>query len=114
MTFRPGVSGNAKGRPRVGASLADALRRRFPPERVVDIAERMVESLDERVRMVALQFIADRGYGKVVTATDHESDGEDAIDVSHIPIEERRSMLTAITRMAALSAPVPESDGVEH
>lgn len=58
------------GRPRVGLSLANAIRRRFPPERIVDMAESLAGSDDERVRMALLQWIADRGFGKVVENID--------------------------------------------
>lgn len=113
MPYKPGESGNPKGRPPVGRSLADALRRRFPPDRVVDIAESLTESEDDRVRMIALQFIADRGYGKVVDTSAPDAD-DDSIDLSHIPIDERRLMLTTVTRMAALSVSAPDGNGVEH
>jgi hypothetical protein len=81
---------------------------------VVDIAERLIESDDDRVRMAAMQFIADRGYGKVREVPDGQiADRDDVIDVSQIPLDERRQMLVAITRMSALSA-APVGDGTEH
>lgn len=106
MPWKPGESGNTKGRPRIGQSLAYAMRNKFPPERIVALAEDLVTGADdERVRMVALQFIADRAYGKVVDAEDPASDDDTPIDVSAVPLEERRAMLTAMTKMAAISAP---------
>lgn len=70
MAWKDGESGNLLGRPRVGASLANALRLRFPPERIADVVEELLNSEDERVRVVTVQFIAERGYGKPPPSTD--------------------------------------------
>lgn len=114
--WKPGEVTNPRGRPPVGKSLAYAIRNRFPPERIVDIAEKLVESDDERVSMVALQFLTDRGFGKVPDAPTNDNEDDDVIEVGHIPIEERRAALTSIARVAAMSAltaSVP-SDDSEH
>lgn len=108
MPFAPRQSGNLLGRPRVGLSLAAAMRRKFPPDRIVELAEKLATTADdERVRMVALQFIAERAYGKIVSAPDHDED-DDAIGVSAFPLKERRAMLTAMTKMAAVESPLDE------
>jgi hypothetical protein len=102
--WKPGEVTNPRGRPPVGRSLAYAIRNRFPPERIVDIAEDLIASEDERVRMVALQFLVDRGFGKVPDAPANDDDADDVIEVGHIPLEERRAALTSIAKVAAMSA----------
>jgi hypothetical protein len=64
MPWKPSESGNLLGRPPIGRSLAECVRRHVPPERIVKKALELMESEDERVQMVALQFLAERGYGK--------------------------------------------------
>lgn len=63
MPFLPGNKAG-KGRPSVGASLADAVRRKWPPEKIVELAEKHLASTDEKISFAAFQFVADRGYGK--------------------------------------------------
>lgn len=58
---------NPRGRPRIGQSLAEAIREHFSPDTIIELAEKLTRSEDDRVRMVALQFIAERGYGKAPT-----------------------------------------------
>lgn len=71
MAFLPGNNANPRGRPSVGASLADAIRRRFPPERIVDHAEKLLDLALEQGDVSAgakvLQILTDRGYGKILT-----------------------------------------------
>jgi hypothetical protein len=60
---------NPKGRPRLGTSLAEALRAKLPAEEhasmLVDLA---TKATSEQVRLSALLAIGDRAHGKV---TDH-------------------------------------------
>jgi hypothetical protein len=55
---------NPRGRPKVGQSLAEAMRAHFSPQTIIELAESLTRSEDDRVRMVALQFIAERSWGK--------------------------------------------------
>lgn len=65
MPFGPGDPRiNRKGRPSVGQSLADAVRRKYPPEKIIELAEKHLASDDEKVAFAAVTFLADRGYGK--------------------------------------------------
>lgn len=70
MPWSPGESGNRHGRPSVGASLADVIRRRFPPERIVDHAEKLLAMAEDQGDVGAgakvLQILTDRGYGRVL------------------------------------------------
>jgi hypothetical protein len=66
MPFQPGQSGNPRGRPRVGESLAYLLREKFPPERVAAELERILGDPEATPahRLAALQLVGDRAYGK--------------------------------------------------
>ena len=105
--WKPGVSGNPKGRPSVGNSLAYALRQKFTPDRIVEIAVDLVASDDPKVRLATLQFIADRAYGKVPTTAEitvHES-GDDAkpVDWSAVSVERRRALMEALEEVEAIA-----------
>jgi hypothetical protein len=90
---------NPRGRPRVGDSLADAMRRKFPPERIVDLAERLVETAEsEQVRLAALQMIAERAHGKVpsdlnINASTTSDDEDRAARIAAMPLEQRKVAL---------------------
>lgn len=110
--FAKGQSGNVNGRPKVGLSLAEAMRKRFPPSVVVDMAAELATNADdERVRMQALQFIADRAYGKVLTTTEvtiNDGTGETAsVDWKNVPIERRRQLMNALSEVDGMAAPLP-------
>lgn len=66
MKFGPGNPGNRNGRPRVRDSLADAVRRKWPPDRILELAERLLtaEDSDSDMQYRVMTFLADRGYGK--------------------------------------------------
>jgi hypothetical protein len=60
---RGGPSLNPRGRPRVGESLAAALRHRLPPERIAELAVQLLAGdASADVRLAALDWIARRGY----------------------------------------------------
>ena len=55
---------NPHGRPSVGLSLADAVRRRFPPERILAIAAAILDGdAPASVKQRTLEFLDRRGYG---------------------------------------------------
>lgn len=107
-----GASPNPAGRKSVGDSLADAMRRKFPPARIVELAERLAETADsDSVRLSALLFIADRAHGKVATDLNLHatmSDGEDARAnaalIANAPLAARREALAYVQRSRALLA----------
>jgi hypothetical protein len=51
-------------------SLAMAVRNAWPPERLVELATELASSPDESIRLRALEWLADRGHGKVPTTID--------------------------------------------
>jgi len=112
MMVKGGPSLNPAGRPKVGLSLAEAMRKRFPVSRIVDMAEQMfADATDERVKMQALQFIADRAHGKVLSTTEitiNDGTGETAsVDWSKVPVERRRALLNALSEVDGMAAPMP-------
>ena len=98
---------NPRGRPRVGDSLANAFRQKFSPERIVELAEKLAESAEsEQVRLSALQLIAERAHGKVVTTIDASITAEGAApsrDWSSMPLDERRELLARIRAVPELT-----------
>ncbi len=63
MPFKPGQSGNPKGRPPMGDSMADALRVVMTPFRRMKLAVK-ARRLAEQGDIRAMEFIADRLDGK--------------------------------------------------
>lgn len=63
-------SPNPKGRPPVGQTLAAALRDRLPVEKLVEVAEELLASPDENIRLKTLQLVFDRAHGKVLTTVE--------------------------------------------
>ena len=71
---------NPRGRPRVGDSLAAAVRASWPPEKLVELATRLAASEDESIAMRALEWLSDRSAGKVATSIDLTARSGDAVD----------------------------------
>jgi hypothetical protein len=117
--WKPGVSGNPKGRPSVGNSLAYALRQKFTPDRIVEIAVDLVASDDPKVRLATLQFIADRAYGKVpttadITVTEGPGEATRPIDWSAVSVDRRRALMGALEEVTTIAETVDADESVEH
>lgn len=98
MKFGPGNPGNRNGRPRVRDSLADAVRHKWPPDRILGLAEELLtaEDADSDMRYRVMVFLADRGYGKAKETVEVQTD---------LTPEEYREELAIIARehLASLS-----------
>lgn len=115
MPFAKATSGNAAGRPPVSLALADVIRRRFPPEVIADHLEALLASEDDRVRMAAVQFASDRGYGKVLTTVEMTQRApEAAVDWSAVSPEKRVELLAAADEIEAIAVPVDSDEPVAH
>jgi hypothetical protein len=77
---RGGPSLNPFGRPRISQSLADALRRRFPVERIVELASAIVADpgTPGRIKLATLEWIGRRGYGLLPMPASPPHEQEDA------------------------------------
>lgn len=115
MPWVPGQSGNPKGRPAIGEALSVVVRAKAPPEwiveKVIDLAN---DAADERVRLAALQFLTERGYGKVATvieATDPNT--ARSIDWRLVPEERRRALMAALAEVDAITEASHADDTAE-
>jgi hypothetical protein len=67
-TWRKGIkSPNPAGRPPVGTTLAEAVRERWPPGRLVALASSLAQSKSAAIKLRAIEWLADRGYGRQAT-----------------------------------------------
>ncbi len=69
MPFKPGESGNPRGRPRTGLAFAERVRERVDPDLVIDLALRVAsdEEMPPAERLAALLPLIDRGFVKPPT-----------------------------------------------
>ncbi len=119
--FKKGVSGNPGGRTKAHREVARYIRdKTMDGKELADILLTIARNAEaeDRVRLLAVEALLDRGIGKPVQAVDLRVDGEIAVneqprDWSLIPIEERRGLLEAANRMGALIE-APTSDDTEH
>lgn len=97
-------SPNPRGRPKGPHTLAAALRDAFPIEKLVEIANEMLMSSSEDVRMKAWLTIMERAHGKVADKLELGPPGSiDAEDVraDSYTLEELREMEAIEARRAA-------------
>src|SRR5689334_13666053 len=66
--FLPGHSGNPGGRPKMPTALREAMR--GLADEALTVLEDALKSDDERVRLMAVAQIFDRGYGKPTQTVD--------------------------------------------
>jgi hypothetical protein len=65
MAWKKGETGNAKGRPKNGNSLAEAIRRTVDPDEVVRKLMKIAEdSPSDQTKLRALEILLERGYKK--------------------------------------------------
>lgn len=104
----PGATGNPKGRPRKGSSLAEAIRAKVDPAALVEIALAIAQDkASPALQLQALQFLAGAGFVKpeqrhevlVGAAGDDEPE-----DLSHLTTEQLRALQANERERAAILA----------
>lgn len=106
--FRPGQSGNPKGRPRAGTALAERIRERLDPDVILDLAARLAndESIPVDKRLAALISLAQMGFNKPPQEHKLEAIAAPRFDLSHLSPAEKQAELA---RVRALLNPPPKA-----
>ena len=105
-SWKPGQSGNPKGRPKAEIDIA-ALARVHGP-RCIQVIAKMLDDPDSRVRVSAATVLLDRGFGKPnqnVTAT-----GDGTLTLHLLAAQ---AIGRELLEVAAASAPTINGDAVE-
>jgi hypothetical protein len=114
---------NRSGRPRSGTAFSEIGRERISPEKVLELAERVIndESISPRERLAAVMPVIDRIYVRPPTQLEASLSPGPASDynVDRLSTDEKRELLASIRRLKAggadadQPAPVPaqRSDG---
>jgi len=106
-SWKPGISGNAKGRPRTGLAFSERIRERLDPDVVITLLLRHLADEDVPIaaRLAsALPYIG-AGYAKPATATDLTINGSTPTrDFSAMSLDERRELLGRLRAVPAIGA----------
>jgi len=105
-SWKPGQSGNPRGRPRAGLAFAERVRERVDPDMVIELAMRVAsdESLSPQERLIALWPLIDRGYVKPPAGLDlNVSREQDEPSLEHLSTERLRELLAEIDGGPALT-----------
>lgn len=117
-SWKPGQSGNAKGRPPVGEALGEVFRNRFSPEWIADQAEKLATgAVSESVRMAALQMIAERTAGKapmIVDVTPPSAPGPSIANIVDQLDDEGLRALDVVLEQAGVARPLVDGTSTEH
>lgn len=85
MTYKPGESGNPHGRPKVGLTLAEAIRNKVDPaELVEDLWKR-----HKKGQLKATEILIERGWGKtplqlLLTPTSRKYENLDRLNAAEL------------------------------
>lgn len=112
--FALGASGNPRGRPKQAEGFAGLVREKTRDgEALIDAAIDLLGSGDERVRLEALRFLADRAYGKPLQPSSIEVDAsigvsrEDLARLSDGEIEQLYRIQARLDGVELLDPPWP-------
>lgn len=101
--WKPGQSGNPKGRPKADFDLP-AVCRSLVPEAVDVVTDILRNSEDERMRFAAASWLTDRGYGKAPLTISSES-GQSLTILHLIAAKDVSDQLAALTHDKAPQHP---------
>lgn len=110
-SWKPGQSGNPKGRPPTGHALITAIREKCDPAELVDIALTLARSGAESTKLGALNWLRDSGFAR--PAEKHELavsqlDGDQDEDLSMLSTVQLRELAELESKRAAILARRPE------
>lgn len=106
-SWKPGQSGNPRGRPPKGSALTDAIRAKVDPDELVSIALELARGAEnEGTRIAALAWLRDSGYVKPAERHEHGGAGsfDDEEDYSHLSLDELRRVHELEGAIAAIVA----------
>lgn len=116
-SWKPGQSGNPRGRPRKGSALAEAIRAKCDPENLATIALTIAEDAKEQpsVRLQALHWLSSSGYVKPEAKLEITAgEKHDEPDLSALTEAELARLVELETEREALLAgtarPLPEPE----
>lgn len=115
-TFRPGHDPrrNSEGRPRRGLALAECIRRRLDPDKILDLLNRYAADEREPIdkRLATLLPWARLGYlaapTTIAARVESATTAPSPIDVSALPLAAKRELLAAL-RSARAALPAGDS-----
>src|SRR6266545_3030467 len=79
--WKKGQSGNPGGRPKQPVKMTE-LARRYGPEAINLLVEKMRHGEDDRVQVMAAKILLDRGYGTVAPQTEMPLTLESVVELS--------------------------------
>ncbi len=114
MSFKPGQSGNPKGRPPIGLTVADVIRQKCGPcaeaiiKRMIRRAER---AKSEMVRQRADEHLWLRGYGPPPAVVMSVGPPPDLSRLTRDEFEEFNRLLSKCLPVESSPSPVPATPG---
>lgn len=111
-SWRPGRSGNPKGRPRTGLAFAEAVRKHLDPETALAFIIRFCkdETQPYPARVAAMFGLIDRGYVKPPIGVAIASIAPPELDFAHLSEDELRERLAWLRGQPLVTAGENDSD----
>lgn len=97
-SWRPGISGNPKGRPRKGNALTESIQAGVDPDELRDIALQLARNgATESTRIAALNWLRDSGYTRPAERHEVGPPGSTETDedqrIARLPVDRLRRYL---------------------
>jgi len=112
-SWKPGQSGNPRGRPRSGLALAERIRERMSPDELIDLVTTALADpkIDIEKRVSLAMQLASYGYSKPPAGLDlNVSNTSDELDLSNASEEQLRAALEILEAPASEPTTNPRLD----